>query len=88
MHFRTAFQLHEKGSIDDDVYRSIETLHIKFMANPGNRVWWKMVGESVVEPKLANLINKRLASVDATTRATTEAWAFFDPKNWTDPDDA
>jgi len=88
MHFRTAFQLHDKGSIDDDVYRSIETLHIKFMANPGNRVWWKMVGESVVEAKLARLINDKLAGLEGTTGATTEAWAFFNPKNWRDPDGA
>lgn len=87
MHFRVAFQLHDKGAIDDDVYRSIEDLHIRFMANPGNRVWWKMVGESVVEGKLAGLIKERLASIDGTARATTEAWAFFDPKNWQDGDE-
>ena len=77
-----AFQLHEKGSIDDDVYRSIEDVQIKFMANPGNRVWWKMVGESLVEEKLTRLINDKLARAEGTDAATTEAWAFFDPKNW------
>jgi hypothetical protein len=87
MHFRVAFQLHDKGAIDDDVYRSVEDVHIRFMANPGNRVWWMMVGESLVEEKLARLINEKLANVEGTDRATTEAWAFFDPKNWRDPDD-
>ena len=87
MHLRMAFQLRDKGAIDDDVYRSIEDMHIKFMANPGNRVWWKMVGESAVEEKLALLINGKLASIEDTGRATTEAWAFFDPKNWRDPFD-
>src|SRR6478672_9361435 len=37
MHFRMAFQLQRKGAIDDDVYRSIEDMHIRFMANPGAR---------------------------------------------------
>ena len=84
MHFRVAFQLHDKGALDDDVYRSVEDVHIRFRANPGNRVWWKMVGESLVEEKLARLINEKLATVEGTDRATTEAWAFFDPKNWRD----
>ncbi len=83
-----AFQLHDKGAIDDDVYRSIEDVNIRFMANPGVRIWWEMVGESVVEEKLARIINEKLASIEGTGRATTEAWAFFDPKNWRDPDDA
>ena len=69
MHFRVAFQLREKGSIDDDVYRSIEDVQIKFMANPGNRVWWKMVGEGLVEPKLARLINEKLVDADGTEAA-------------------
>jgi len=84
MHFRTVFQLHDKGAIDDDVYRSIENSHIRFMANPGNRVWWKMVGESLIEDRLAHVINEKLASIEGTNRATTEAWAFFDPRNWGD----
>ncbi len=88
MHFRMAFQLHDKGAIDDDVYRSIEDAHIRFMANPGNRVWWKMVGESLVEDQLARVINEKLAGIEGTDRATTEAWAFFDPKNWRDQDGA
>jgi hypothetical protein len=88
MHFRMAFQLHDKGAIDDDVFRSIEDVHIKFMANPGARVWWGMVGESLVEDQLARMINEKLASIEGTDRATTEAWAFFDPKNWRDPEDA
>jgi hypothetical protein len=88
LHFRMAFQLHDKGAIDDDVYRSIEGMHIRFMANPGNRVWWKMVGESLVEDQLARIINKKLASVEGTNHATTEAWTFFDPKNWRDSHDA
>jgi hypothetical protein len=83
-----AFQLHDKGAIDDDVFRSIEDVHIKFMANPGARVWWGMVGESLVEDQLARMINEKLASIEGTDRATTEAWAFFDPKNWRDPEDA
>ena len=87
MHFRMAFQLHDKGAIDDDVYRSIEDMHIRFMANPGNRIWWEMVGESVVEGKMALMINQKLASIEGTDRATTESWAFFDPKNWRDPED-
>lgn len=86
MHFRVAFQLHDKGAIDDDVYLSIEDMHIRFMANPGNRVWWKMVGESLVEDKLTLLVNEKLASVEEKGGATTEAWAFFDPKNWSDPE--
>lgn len=81
-------QLRRKGAIDDDVYRSIEDGHIRFMANPGNRIWWKMVGESLVEEKLARLINEKLTRIEGTNRATTEAWAFFDPKNWRDQDDA
>jgi hypothetical protein len=88
MHFRVAFQLHDKNAIDDDVYQSIEDSHIRFMANPGNRVWWKMVGESIVEAKLARLINEKLASIEGTNSATTQAWAFFDPKNWHDSDKA
>lgn len=88
MHLRLAFQLHDKGTIDDDVYRSIEDMHIRFMSNPGNRVWWKMVGESVVEGKLARIINEKLASLEGMDQATTEAWAFFDPKNWRDADKA
>lgn len=87
MHFRVAFQLHRKGAIDDDVYRSIEAAHIRFIANPGNRIWWKMVGESLVEDQLARMINEKLASLRGTNRATTEAWAFFDPKKWRDSDD-
>ena len=83
-----AFQLHRKGAIDDDVYRSIEDLHIRFMANPGNRIWWRMVGASLVEEQLARLIDEKLARTTGTNRATTEAWAFFDPKNWRDPDNA
>jgi hypothetical protein len=82
-----AFQLHDKGAIDDDVYRSIENTQIRFMANPGTRIWWQMVGESVVEDQLALIINEKLASIEGAGRATTEAWAFFDPKNWRDPDD-
>ncbi len=82
MHFRVAFQLHDKGAIDDDVYRSIEDMHIRFMANPGNRVWWEMVGQSVVEEKLARMIDQKLAGIEGTSLATTEAWAFFDPRNW------
>ena len=82
MHFRTAFQLQAKGAIDEDVYTSIENVHIRFMANPGNRVWWDMVGQSLVEAKFAKLINERLATIQGTDQATTQAWAFFDPKNW------
>lgn len=88
MHFRTAFQLHDKGAIDDDVYRSIEGVHLRFMANPGNCVWWHMVGQSIVEDKLARLINEKLSNMAGTNRATTEAWAFFDPRNWRDQDEA
>jgi len=82
LHFRIAFQLHDKGAIDEDVYRSIEDGHIRFMSNPGNRVWWNMVGQSLVEEKLVQRINAKLSAVENTGRATTEAWAFFDPKNW------
>ncbi len=88
MHFRVAFQLHAKGAIDDDVYQSIEDMHVRFMANPGNRVWWEMVGASMVEEQLARRISAKLASVEGTGRSTTEAWAFFDPKNWRHADDA
>jgi hypothetical protein len=88
LHFRMAFQLHEKGAIDDDVYRSIETMHIRFIGNPGNRIWWKMVGKSLVEDQLAHIIDEKLANIQGTNRATTEAWAFYDSKNWRDSDDA
>ena len=50
------------------------------------RIWWKMVGESVVEDQLARMINEKLASIEGAGRATTEAWAFFGPKNWRDSD--
>ncbi len=88
MHLRMAFQLHDKGAIDDDVYRSIEDGHIRFMANPGTRIWWKMVGESLVEGRLARLINEKLAGIEGANQATSEAWAFFDAKNWDDADGA
>ena len=88
MHFRMAFLLHRKGAIDNDVYNSIEEGHIRFLANPGARIWWKMVGESLVEDQMATIINEKLAAIQGTNRATTEAWAFFDPKNWLDADNA
>ncbi len=82
MHMRMTYQLYKKGAIDDDVYSSIEQLHINVMGNPGARVWWKMVGESLVERPLVELINTKLSEIEGTDSATTEAWSFYDPKNW------
>jgi len=86
-HLRTAYQLHAKGAIDSDVYGSIEDLHINVLANPGGRVWWKMVGESLVEEALRMMINEKLDQRAGTDQATTRAWEFYDPKNWVDADD-
>jgi hypothetical protein len=55
-------------------------MHIRLIENPGNRVWWKMVGESLVEDQLTRIIDEKLAGIQGTNRATTEAWAFYDPK--------
>ena len=82
MHLRMAYQLHNKSAMDDDVYRSVEDLNINVLANPGARVWWKMVGESLLEEGLRNLINEKLKEREGQKQATTEAWEFYDPKNW------
>ena len=82
MHFRMAYRLHEKGAMDGDVYQTVEDLHINVLANPGARVWWQMVGESLVEGPLRGLINKKLKEREGQGQATTEAWEFYDPKNW------
>ena len=58
------------------------------MANPGNRIWWKMVGASLVEEQLACLIAEKLAGITGKNRAATEAWAFFAPKHWRDANKA
>jgi hypothetical protein len=79
-----AYQLHDKGAMDDDVYKTVEDLHINVLANPGAKVWWKMVGESLVEVPLKNLINGKLEERKGQSQATTEAWEFYDPKNWAD----
>jgi hypothetical protein len=84
MHLRMAYQLHDKGAMDDDVYKTVEDLHINVLANPGAKVWWKMVGESLVEVPLKNLINGKLEERKGQSQATTEAWEFYDPKNWAD----
>lgn len=83
-HYRMANQLHEKGAMDDDVFRSVENLHIKVLANPGARVWWGMVGISLVEEGLRKRIENSLAAVMSKDAETTKAWEFYDPKNWTD----
>ncbi len=77
-----AYQLHAKSAMDADVYGSVEDVHIKFLANPGTRIWWEMVGESVVESELRGLVNRKLKELEGQGQATTEAWEFFDPKNW------
>ena len=82
MHMRMAYQLYNKRAIDEDVYDSIQQLHVSVLGNPGARVWWKMVGESLVERPLVHLINAKLAEIEGTDSATTEAWSFYDPKNW------
>jgi len=87
-HFRMAARLHDEGAIDDDVYQTIEDLHINSLANPGARVWWSMVGESVVEEGLRSRINDLLDTRIGTNQATTEAFEFYDPKHWRDPDGA
>lgn len=78
------YQLHDKSAMDDDVYQSVEDLHINVLANPGAHVWWKMVGESLVEDGLCNLINQKLKEREGQKQATTQAWEFYDPKNWAD----
>ncbi len=82
MHLRMAYQLHAKSAMDDDVYRSVEDAHIIFLANPGAKIWWEMVGESLVESELRGLVNRKLKKLEGQKKATTEAWEFFDPKNW------
>jgi hypothetical protein len=81
-HFRLAFQLHRKGGIDDDVYGSIESLHIRVLGNPGASVWWNMVGKSLVEEDLIEYIDKKLSEIEGTNASTTEAWEFYNPANW------
>ncbi len=81
-HFRLAVQLHRKGSIDQDVYDSIESLHIRVLANPGARVWWNMVGKSLVEKDLIEFIDRKLSEVEGAATSTTEAWEFYNPRNW------
>ena len=77
-----AYQLHAKSAIDDDVYGSFEYLHIIFLANPGVKMWWEMVGASLVETELRGLVNRKLKEREGQKRATTEIWEFFDPKKW------
>lgn len=84
MHLRMAYQLHDKEAMDADVYNSVEDLHINVLANPGAQVWWKMVGESLVEPPMRELVNRKLKERVGQNQATTEAWEFYDPKNWED----
>ena len=84
MHLRMAYQLHDKGAMDDDVFKTVEDLHINVLANPGAKVWWKMVGEGLVEGPLKKLIQDKLVKREGQNRATTEAWEFYDPKNWVD----
>jgi len=81
MHFRLARSLIRKGAIDDDVYLSIEELHLNVLANPGARVWWERVGASLVEDDLKTLVNRRLAEKERGSSATVN-WDFYDPKNW------
>ncbi len=83
-HLQMAYQLHAKSAVDDDVYESVEDVHIRFLANPGAKIWWEMVGESLVESELRGLVNRRLKELEGQGQATTEAWEFFDPKNWVD----
>jgi hypothetical protein len=81
MHFRLAHSLIRKGAIDDDIYSSIEELHLNVLANPGARVWWAKVGESLVEKDLRAFVNRRLAEQERKASATVN-WDFYDPKNW------
>lgn len=82
MHFRMAYQLFKKGAVDRDVYQSIEQLHLNVLANRGARVWWAMVGESLVEAPLAAMIDAKLDDISGADQATTEAWSFYRPENW------
>ena len=68
------------------MYRSVEDLHINVLANPGAKVWWKMVGESLVEKELQELVNRKLEEREGQERSTSEAWGFYDPKNWAELD--
>ena len=85
-HYRMANQLHDKGAIDDDVFGSVEDLHLNVLANPGTRIWWQMVGASLVEDGLRDRIEEGLADRAKTNQATTKAWDFYNPKNWVDVD--
>ena len=84
MHLRMAYQLKNKDAIDEDVYQTIEDLHIKVMANPGALVWWNMVGKSLVQDELEMHIYAKLEEWAGTDNVTTAAWDFYNPKNWTD----
>jgi hypothetical protein len=84
MHLRMAYQLKSKDAIDEDVYDTIEDLHINVMANPGALVWWNMVGKSLVQDDLEKMIDEKLKERAGTGQVTTEAWDFYNPKNWAD----
>lgn len=86
MHFRLARSLIKKGAIDEDVYSSIEELHLNVLANPGARTWWEKVGTSLVEDDLKSYISRRLAETERTATATIN-WDFYDPKNWVNDGD-
>lgn len=49
-----------KDAIDEDVYQTIEDLHIRVMANPRALVWWNMLGKSLVQDDLETVIDKKL----------------------------
>ena len=74
--------LENRGTVN--VFKTVEDLHINVLANPGAKVWWKMVGVSLVEGPLRKLINDKLIEREGRSQATTEAWEFYDPKNWAD----
>ncbi len=81
-HLRMAYQLHANSSIDDDVYRSVENIHIRFLANRGVKTWWETIGVSLAESELRGLVNRKLKELEGQGQATTEDWEFFNPKNW------
>jgi hypothetical protein len=55
--------------------------------SPNGQLAW-LACRSKIGELLARVINEKLAGIEGTDRATTEAWAFFDARNWRDSDGA
>jgi len=83
-HWRMAYQLHQKGAIDDDVYKSIEDLHARVLDNPGARQWWNLAGRSLFEHHFVDSVDCKLKSVEGLGSSTTEAWSFYHPEEQAD----